>query len=49
MQESLAFRIFVERREGNRPLGTLKLWWEDNIRMNKEIGWGRRLVSSASE
>jgi hypothetical protein len=27
--------------EGKRPLGRLRLWWVDNIKMDLwEIGWG---------
>jgi hypothetical protein len=35
-----AYRILVERHEGNRPLGRPRRRWEDNIELNlKEIGW----------
>jgi hypothetical protein len=29
-----AYRIFVRRPEGRRPLGRPRRRWEDNIRMN---------------
>jgi hypothetical protein len=36
-----AYRIFVGKPEGNRPLGRPRCRWEDDIRMNlREIGWG---------
>jgi hypothetical protein len=36
-----AYRIFVGKTEGKRPLGRPKHRWEDNIKMYlREIGWG---------
>jgi hypothetical protein len=36
-----AYRIFVGKTEGQRPLGRPRSRWEDNIRMDlREIGWG---------
>jgi hypothetical protein len=36
-----AYRIWVGRPEGKRPLGRPRRRWEDNIRMDLgEIGWG---------
>jgi hypothetical protein len=36
-----AYRIFVERLEGKRPLGRPRRRWADNIKINlREIGWG---------
>jgi hypothetical protein len=36
-----AFRIFVRRTEGRRPLGRPRRGWEDNIKMDlQEVGWG---------
>jgi hypothetical protein len=36
-----AYRIFVGKSEGKRPLGIPRRSWEDNIKMNlREIGWG---------
>jgi len=35
------FRVLVEKPEGKRPLGRLRLRWEDNIRMifrNWDVG-----------
>jgi hypothetical protein len=35
-----AYRIFVGRPEGKRPLGKLRHSWMDNIEMDiREIGW----------
>jgi hypothetical protein len=36
-----AFRVFVRRPEGKRPLGRPRHKWEDNIRLDLlEVGWG---------
>jgi hypothetical protein len=36
-----AYRIFVEKPQGKRPLGRLTCRWEDNIEMElKDTGWG---------
>jgi hypothetical protein len=36
-----AYRILVEKPEGNRPLGRPRRRWEDNVKMDlREIGWG---------
>jgi hypothetical protein len=36
-----AYRIFVGRPEGRRPLGRPRRRWEDNIKMDlQEVGWG---------
>jgi hypothetical protein len=36
-----AYRIFMGKPEGNRPLGRPRRRWEDNIRMDlSKIGWG---------
>jgi hypothetical protein len=36
-----AYNILVGRPEGRRPLGRLRLRWEDNIKMDlREIGFG---------
>jgi hypothetical protein len=36
-----AYRIFVGRLEGRRPLGRPRCRWEDNIKMHlQEVGWG---------
>jgi hypothetical protein len=38
-----AFRVFVARPEGKRPLGKNRRRWEDNIKTDlKEIGFGGR-------
>jgi hypothetical protein len=35
-----AYRIFVGKPEGKRPLGRQRRWWVDNIIMDvREIGW----------
>jgi hypothetical protein len=35
-----AYRILVEKPEGNRPLGRLKHRWMDNIKMDlRDTGW----------
>jgi hypothetical protein len=35
-----AYRLFVEKPEGKRPLGRPRRRWVDNIRMNLgEVGW----------
>jgi hypothetical protein len=37
----VAYRVWVRIPEGNRPLGTPRLRWEDNIKMDfQEVGWG---------
>jgi hypothetical protein len=36
-----AYRILVGTPEGKRPLGSPRLRWEDNIKMDlREAGWG---------
>jgi hypothetical protein len=36
-----AYKIFVRKAEGKRPLGRTRRRWEDNIRLDlREIGWG---------
>jgi hypothetical protein len=36
-----AYRSLVGNPEGNRPLGSRRCWWEDNIKMDlREMGWG---------
>jgi hypothetical protein len=36
-----AYRIFVGRPEGMRPLGRPRHRWEDNIKMDlHKVGWG---------
>jgi hypothetical protein len=37
------YRILVRNHEGKRPLGRLKLGWEDKIRMDlQEVGCAER-------
>ena len=33
-EDRSAYRAFVEKREGKRPLGRLRRRWEDNVKMN---------------
>jgi hypothetical protein len=41
MREKNAYRLLVEKPEGNRPLGRPRCRWVDNIRMDiGEMGWG---------
>jgi hypothetical protein len=36
-----AYRLFVGKPEGKRPLGRPRSRWVDNIRMDlREMGWG---------
>jgi hypothetical protein len=36
-----AYRIFMGKSEGKRPLGRPRCRWEDNIKIDlREIGWG---------
>jgi hypothetical protein len=36
-----AYMALVGKPEGRRPLGRLRLRWEDNIKINlREFGWG---------
>jgi hypothetical protein len=35
-----AYRILVGRREGRRPLGRPRRRWEDNVKMDLQVGWG---------
>jgi hypothetical protein len=36
-----AYRVFMGRPEGRRPLGRPRRRWEDNIKMDlQEVGWG---------
>jgi hypothetical protein len=35
-----AYRLFVDKPEGRRPLEKLRLRWEDNIKMDvQRVGW----------
>jgi hypothetical protein len=39
--ERTAYRLFVRKPEGNRPLGRQRRKWVDNIKMDLvETGWG---------
>jgi hypothetical protein len=39
--EENAYRIFVGKPAGKRPLGRTRCRWMDNVKMNlREIGWG---------
>jgi hypothetical protein len=35
-----AYRILVGRPEGRQPLGRPRRRWEDNIKMDQDVGWG---------
>jgi hypothetical protein len=40
-EERGAYRIFVGRPDGRRPLGNTRRGWDDNINMDiQEVGWG---------
>jgi hypothetical protein len=40
-EKRIAYRLFVWKPEGKRPLGRPKRRWVDNIKINLgEIGWG---------
>jgi hypothetical protein len=42
-----AYRIFVEKRQGRRPLGRSGRRWEDHIKVDlREVGWGYGLDRS---
>jgi len=45
MEEKLgAYRVLVRKPEGKRPLGTPRLRWEYNIKMDLvEVVWGHGL------
>jgi hypothetical protein len=45
-----AYRIFVGRPEGRRPLGRPRRRWEDNIKMNlQDVGWGMDWIELAQD
>ena len=45
-----SFKILTGKPTGKRPLGRPRCRWEDNIRMDKEIGVkSRNLVDSARD
>jgi hypothetical protein len=46
-----AYRIFVEKPEGKRPIGRPRRSWVDNIKMDlREIGWdGRNWIELAQD
>jgi hypothetical protein len=37
------YRILVGKPEGRRLLGRPRHRWEDNIKVNQEVGWGNEL------
>jgi hypothetical protein len=40
-EERAAYRIFIWRPEGSKPLGRPRRRWGDNIKMDlQEVGWG---------
>jgi hypothetical protein len=42
-----AYRNLVGRPEGRRPLGRRRRRWEDNIKMDLEVGWGMDWIELA--
>jgi hypothetical protein len=45
-----AYRIFVRRPEGRRPLGRPRRRWEDNIKVDlQEVGWGMDWIELAQD
>jgi hypothetical protein len=46
-----AYKIFVGKPEGKRPLGRPRRRWVDNIKMDlREVGWnGRNWISLAQD
>jgi hypothetical protein len=45
-----AYRIFVGRPEGGRPLGRPRRRWKDNIKTDlQEVGWGMNWVQLAQD
>jgi len=43
-EERHAYRVLLRKPEGKRPLGTPKLRWEYNIKMDLvEVVWGHGL------
>jgi hypothetical protein len=41
VERNVAYRDLVEKREGQRPLGTSRRRWEDNIEMDlQKVEWG---------
>jgi hypothetical protein len=40
-EERNMYRILMGKPEGKRPLGRLRHWWVDNIKVDYgELGWG---------
>jgi hypothetical protein len=45
-----AYRIFMGRTEGRRPLGRPRRRWEDNIKMDLQaVGWGKDWIELAQD
>jgi hypothetical protein len=43
-EKKSAYRIFMRKPEGRRPLGKHRHRWEDNIKMDlQDLGWGHGL------
>jgi hypothetical protein len=39
-ERRVAYRVLVEKSEGNRPLGRPRFRWGDNLKMDtQEMGW----------
>ena len=44
------YRVLVGKPEGKRPLGRLRLRWEDNIMMDlQEMRWGMDWIELAQD
>jgi hypothetical protein len=44
-----AYRILVGRPEGRRPLERPRRRWEDNMKMNQEVGRGMDWIETAQD
>jgi hypothetical protein len=45
-----AYRIFVGKPEGRRPLGRPRRRWKDNIKMDlQDVGWGMDWIELAQD
>jgi hypothetical protein len=49
-EQRSAFRVFVGKPEGKRPLGRPRRGWEDNIKMDlQEMGGGMDWIDLAQD
>jgi hypothetical protein len=44
-----AYGILVRRPEGRQPLRKPRHRWEDNIKMDLEVGWGMNWIELAQD